>query len=79
MSQVEVCLEQAIIIVLSLHLEEPLVMDLTMLSFINFPYIVLHHNFQFFCLIASRGFRYARYVHKLCKNGMYKKNIVTLC
>jgi hypothetical protein len=57
MSEVEVCLEQTIIIVLSLHLGEPLVMYLTMLSFISFPYIVLHHNFHFFCLIASRGFR----------------------
>jgi uncharacterized membrane protein len=56
MSQVEACLEQAIIIVLSLHLGEPLVLDLAMLSFISLPYTVLH-NFHFFCLIASRGFR----------------------
>ena len=41
MAHVEVCLEQAIIIVLSLHLGEPLVLDLAMLSFISLPYIVL--------------------------------------
>ena len=56
MSQVEACLEQAIIIVLSLHLVEPLVLDLTMLSFTSIPYTVLHHNFQFLCLIAFSEF-----------------------
>ena len=56
MSQVEACLEQAIIIVLSLHLGEPLVLDITMLSFISLPYTVLHQNFHFFYLIASKRF-----------------------
>jgi hypothetical protein len=41
-------LEQVIIIVFSLHLGEPLVLDLAMLAFI---YTVLHHNFKFLCLI----------------------------
>jgi hypothetical protein len=45
-------LEQVIIIVFSLHLGEPLVLDLTMISFISLPYTVLHHDFQFLCLIA---------------------------
>jgi hypothetical protein len=45
-------LEQVIIIVFSLHLREPLVLDLAMLSFISLPYTVLHHDFQFLCLIA---------------------------
>jgi hypothetical protein len=45
-------LEQVIIIVFSLHLGEPLVLDLAMLSFISLSYIVLHHDFQFLCLIA---------------------------
>jgi hypothetical protein len=45
-------LEQVIIIVFSLHLGEPLVLDLAMLSFISLPYTVLHHDFQFLCLIA---------------------------
>jgi hypothetical protein len=45
-------LEQVIIIVFSLHLGEPLVLDLAMLSFISRSYTVLHHDFQFFCLIA---------------------------
>jgi hypothetical protein len=45
-------LERAIIIVFSLHLGEPLVLDLAILSFISLPYIVLHDNFQFLCLIA---------------------------
>jgi hypothetical protein len=57
MAHVEVCLEQAIIIVLSLHLGEPLVLDLAMFSFISLPYTVLHHNFHFFCLIVSRRFK----------------------
>jgi uncharacterized membrane protein len=56
MAHVEACLEQAIIIVLSLRLVEPLVMDLAMLSFISLPYTVLHHNFQFLCLIAFSEF-----------------------
>ena len=47
---------QAIIIVFSIHLGEPLVMDLTMLSFISLPYIVLHHTFQFLCLISFSEF-----------------------
>jgi hypothetical protein len=42
-----------IIIVFSLHLGEPLVLDLAMLAFI---YIVLHHNFEFLCLIAFSEF-----------------------
>ena len=50
-------LEQAIIIVFSLHLGEPLVLDLTMLAFISRPYIVLHHNFHFLCLIDFSEFR----------------------
>ena len=45
-------LEQVIIIVFSLHLGEPLVLDLAMLSFISLPYTVLHHDFQFLCLIT---------------------------
>jgi hypothetical protein len=45
-------LEQVIIVVFSLHLREPLALDLAMLSFISLPYTVLHHDFQFFCLIA---------------------------
>jgi hypothetical protein len=49
-------LEQSIIIVFSLHLREPLVLDLAMLSFISLPYTVLHHDFQFFCLIAFSEF-----------------------
>jgi hypothetical protein len=51
-----VYLEQSIIIVFSLHLREPLVLDLVMLSFISLPYTVLHHDFQFFCLIAFSEF-----------------------
>jgi hypothetical protein len=51
-----VYLEQSIIIVFSLHLGEPLVLDLAMLSFISLPYTVLHHDFQFFCLIAFSEF-----------------------
>jgi hypothetical protein len=43
-------LEQEIIIVFSLPLREPLVLDLTMLSFISLPYTVFHHDFQFFLL-----------------------------
>jgi hypothetical protein len=56
---VEVCLvylEQAIIMVFSLHLGELLVLDLAMFSFISLPYIVLHHNFQFLCLIYFSEF-----------------------
>ena len=34
-----------------------MVLDLAMISFISIPYTVLHHNFHFFCLIASRRFR----------------------
>jgi len=52
MAHVEVCLvylEQTIIIVFSLLVGEPLVLDLAMLSFISLPYTVLHHNFQFLC------------------------------
>jgi hypothetical protein len=49
-------LEQSIIIIFSLHLGEALVLDLAMLSFIGFPYIVLHHEFQFFCLISFSEF-----------------------
>ena len=49
-------LEQVIIIVFSLHLREPLVLDLAMLSFISLSYTILHHDFQFFCLIAFSGF-----------------------
>jgi hypothetical protein len=49
-------LEQSIIIVFSLHLGEPLVLDLAMLLFISLPYTVLHHDFQFFCLIAFSEF-----------------------
>ena len=45
-------LERVIIIVFSLHLEEPLVLDLAMISFISLPYTILHHNFQFICLIS---------------------------
>jgi hypothetical protein len=45
-------LEQVIIIVFSLHLGEPQVLDLAMLSFISLSYIVLHHDFQFLCLTA---------------------------
>jgi hypothetical protein len=59
MAHVEVCLvylEQTIIIVFSLHLGELLVLDLAMLSFISLPYTVLHHNFQFLCLIAFSEF-----------------------
>jgi hypothetical protein len=59
MAHVEVCLvylEQTIIIVFSLHPGELLVLDLAMLSFISLPYIVLHHNFQFLCLIAFSEF-----------------------
>jgi hypothetical protein len=48
--------EQVIIIVFSLHLGGSLVLDLAMLSFIGFPYTVLHHDFQFFCLIAFSEF-----------------------
>jgi hypothetical protein len=48
--------KRVIIIVFSLHLGEPLVLDLAMLSFISLPYIVLHHNFQFLCLIAFSEF-----------------------
>jgi hypothetical protein len=55
MAQVEV--SQAIIIVFSLHLGEPLVLDLAMLPFISLPYTILHHNFHFFCMIVSSGFR----------------------
>ena len=51
-----VYLEQSIIIVFSLHLGESLVLDLAMLSFISLPYTVLHHDFQFFCLIAFSEF-----------------------
>jgi hypothetical protein len=50
-------LEQAIITVFSLHLGEPLVLDLAMLTFISLPYTVLHHNFQFLCLISFSEFR----------------------
>jgi hypothetical protein len=49
-------LEQVIMIVFSLHLGEPLVLDLVMLSFISFPYTVLHHDFQFFYMIAFSEF-----------------------
>jgi hypothetical protein len=49
-------LEQLIIIVFSLHQGEPLVLDLAMLSFIGFPYTVLHHDFRFFCLVAFSEF-----------------------
>jgi hypothetical protein len=48
-----VYLEQSIIIIFSLHLREPLVLDLAMFSFISLSYTVLHYDFQFFCLIAS--------------------------
>jgi hypothetical protein len=37
--------KRVIIIVFSLHLREPLVLDLTILSFISLPYIFLHHDF----------------------------------
>jgi hypothetical protein len=47
-----VYLEQVIIIVFSLHLGEPLVLDLAMLLFISLPHTVFHHDFQFLCLIA---------------------------
>ena len=47
-----VLLEWVIIIVFSLYLGEPLVIDLAMVSFISLPYIVLHHNFLFLYLIA---------------------------
>jgi hypothetical protein len=60
MAHVEVYLvywNKEIIIVLSLHLGEPLVLDLTMIIFISLPYIVLHHNFQFLCLISFSEFR----------------------
>jgi hypothetical protein len=43
-------------IVFSLHLGEPLVLDLAMLSFISLPYTVLHHNLQFLYLIAFSEF-----------------------
>jgi hypothetical protein len=59
MAHVEVCLvylEETIITVFSLHLGELLVLDLAVLSFISLPYTVLHHNFQFFCLIAFSEF-----------------------
>jgi hypothetical protein len=49
-------LEQVIITVFSLHLGEPLVLDLAILSFISLPYTVLHHDFQFFYLIAFSEF-----------------------
>jgi hypothetical protein len=49
-------LEQSIIIFFSLHLGEPLVLDLAMLSFIGSPYTVFHHDFQFFYLIAFSEF-----------------------
>jgi hypothetical protein len=59
MTHVEVCLvylEQVIIIVFSLHLGERLVLDLAIISFMSLSYIVLHHNFQFLCLIAFSEF-----------------------
>jgi hypothetical protein len=46
-------LKRIIIIVFSLHLGEPLVLDLIMLSFISLPYTILHHNFQFLLLVSS--------------------------
>jgi hypothetical protein len=49
-------LEQVVIIVFSLHLGGPLVLDLVMLLFMSLPYIVLHYDFQFFCLIAFSEF-----------------------
>ena len=49
-------LEQAIIIVFSLHLGEPLVLDLAMLTFISLSYTILHHNFQYLCLTAFSEF-----------------------
>ena len=36
------------------------------------------HTYSFSLNILSSINRYARYVKKLCKNGMYMKNIVTL-
>ena len=49
-------LEQSIIIVFSLHLGEPMVLDIAMLLFICLPYTVLHHDFQFFYLISFSEF-----------------------
>jgi hypothetical protein len=49
-------LEQSIIIVFSLHLGEPLVLDLAMILFISLPYTILHHDFQFFYLISFSEF-----------------------
>ena len=49
-------LEQVIIIVFSLHLRESLVLDLVMFSFTSLMYTVLHHDFQFFCLIDFSEF-----------------------
>ena len=48
--------KRVIIIVFSLHLREPLVLGLAMLSFISLPYTVLYHDFQFFWLIAFSEF-----------------------
>jgi hypothetical protein len=44
--------KRLIIIVFSLHLREPPVLNLSMLSFISLTYIVLHYDFQFLYLIA---------------------------
>jgi hypothetical protein len=58
MAHVEVCLVTGTIYHHSLLLlGEPLVLNLAMLPFISLSYIVLHHNFHFFCLIASSGFK----------------------
>jgi hypothetical protein len=47
--------KRAIIIVFSLHMGEPLVLDLAMLSFISLLYTVLHHNFQFYLIAFILG------------------------
>jgi hypothetical protein len=52
-----ILLEQQIIIVLSLHLGEALVLDLTILTFMRLPYIVLHINLHFLFLIYFSEFR----------------------
>jgi hypothetical protein len=51
-----VYLEQSVIIVFCFHLGKHFVLDLAMLSFVSLPYTVLHHDFQFFCLVAFSEF-----------------------
>ena len=50
-------LKWVIIIVFSLHLGEPLVLDLTMLAFISLPYTILYFIFHFLFLIYFSEFR----------------------